>query len=100
MGVIMENGGRITVLQALATAEGANSTAALKNAKIVRKGENGPTEVPVDIKKIMQAKAPDMTLQAEDVVFIPSSTAKNVGVRTLQSIVSIATGVATYRAVY
>lgn len=100
MGVIMENGGHITVLQALATAEGANSTAALKNAKIVRKGENGPTEVPVDIKKIMQAKAPDMTLQAEDVVFIPSSTAKNVGVRTLQSIVNIATGVATYRAVY
>jgi len=100
MGVIMENGGRITILQALATAEGANSTAALKSAKIVRKGENGPTEVPVDIKKIMQAKAPDVTLQAEDVVFIPSSTAKNVGVRTLQSIVSIATGVATYRAVY
>lgn len=100
MGVIMENGGHITVLQALATAEGPNSTAALRNAKIVRKGENGPTEVPVDIKKIMQAKAPDVTLQAEDVVFIPSSAAKNVGVRTLQSIVSIATGVATYRAVY
>jgi polysaccharide export outer membrane protein len=100
MGVIMENGGRITILQALATAEGPNSTAALKNAKIVRKGENGPTEIPVDIKKIMQAKSTDVTLQAEDVVFVPSSTAKNVGVRTLQSIVSIATGVATYRAVY
>jgi len=100
MGVIMENGGHITILQALATAEGANPTASLKNAKIVRKGENGPTEVLVDVKKIMQAKAPDVTLQAEDVVFIPSSAAKNVGVRTLQSIVSIATGVVTYRAVY
>ena len=100
MGVIMENGGHITILQALATAEGANPTAALRNAKIVRKGESGPTEVLVDIKKIMQAKAPDVTLQAEDVVFIPSSAAKSVGARTLQSIVSIATGVATYRAVY
>jgi polysaccharide export outer membrane protein len=100
MGVIMDNSGHITVLQALATAEGANPTAALRNAKIVRKGEKGPTEVLVDIKKIMQAKAPDMTLQAEDVVFIPTSAAKNVGARTLQSIVSIATGVATYRAVY
>ncbi len=100
MGVVMENGGHITVLQALATAEGPNPTAALRNAKVVRRGENGPTEVPVDIKKIMQAKAPDMTLQAEDVVFIPSSAAKNVGTRTLQSIVNIATGVATYRAVY
>src|ERR1022692_2239872 len=61
MGVIMENGGHITILQALATAEGAYSTAALRNAKIVRKGDNGPTEVLVDVKKIMQAKAPDVT---------------------------------------
>jgi polysaccharide export outer membrane protein len=100
MGVIMDNSGHITILQALATAEGANPTSSLRNAKIVRKGEKGPIDIPVDIKKIMQAKAPDVTLQAEDVVFIPTSTAKNVGERTLQSIVSIATGVATYRAVY
>lgn len=100
MGVIMDNSGHITILQALATAEGPNATAALRNAKIVRKEEKGPTEILVDIKKIMQAKAPDVTLQAEDVVFIPTSAAKNVGAKTLQSIVSIATGVATYRAVY
>jgi polysaccharide biosynthesis/export protein len=100
MGVIMDNSGHITVLQALATAEGANPTSSLRNAKIVRKGDKGPIDIPVDIKKIMQAKAPDVTLQAEDVVFIPTSAAKNVGERTLQSIVNIATGVATYRAVY
>jgi polysaccharide biosynthesis/export protein len=100
MGVIMDNGGHITILQALATAEGANPTANLRNAKIIRKGEHGPTEVPVDIKKIMQAKAPDEKLDAEDIVFIPTSAAKSVGTRTLQSIVNIATGVATYRAVY
>jgi polysaccharide export outer membrane protein len=100
MGVIMENNGRVTVLQALATAEGANPTAALKNSKIVRKGANGPTEVPVDIKAIMHAKATDVPLQAEDILFIPTSTAKNVGTKTLQSIVNVATGVATYRAVY
>jgi polysaccharide biosynthesis/export protein len=100
MGVIMENGGHITVLQALASAEGANPTANLRNAKIVRRGQDGPTEVPVDIKKIMQAKAADVKLQAEDVVFIPSSAAKNVGARTLQSIVNIASGIATYRAIY
>jgi polysaccharide biosynthesis/export protein len=100
MGVLMDNSGHISILQALATAEGANPTAALRKAKIVRKGENGPTEVEVDLKKIMQAKSPDVMLQAEDVVFIPTSAAKNVGERTLQSIVSVATGVATYRAVY
>ncbi|HXY15894.1 MAG TPA: polysaccharide biosynthesis/export family protein [Terriglobales bacterium] len=100
MGVIMDNTGQITILQALATAEGPSSTANLHNARIVRKGKDGPTEFPVDIKKIMEAKAPDTKLQAEDIVFIPSSTARNVGVRTLQSIVNIASGIATYRAVY
>ena len=100
MGVVMENGGHITVLQALASAEGATPTSALRNSRIVRRGPDGPTEIPVDIKKIMQAKAPDVSLQAEDVVFIPSSTAKNVGARTLQSIVNIASGVVTYRAIY
>jgi polysaccharide export outer membrane protein len=101
MGVLMDNTGQITILQALATAEGANPTAALGKTRIVRKTESGPPkEVMVDLKKIMQAKAPDVRLQAEDVVFIPTSTPKNVGERTLQSIVGIATGVVTYRAIY
>ena len=51
MGVVMKDTGPITVLQALATAEGANPTAGLHNAKILRKGEYGRTEIPVDIKK-------------------------------------------------
>jgi len=100
MGVLMDNSGHITILQALAMAEGANSDANLHKAKIVRKTENGQSEIPVDLKKIMQAKEPDMKLQAEDVVFVPTSKGKYAGERTLQSIVSIATGVATYRAVY
>src|SRR5579862_200855 len=100
MGVLMDNSGHITILQALALAEGANSDANLHKAKIVRKSESGQTEIPVDLKKIMQAKEPDMKLQAEDVVFVPTSKGKYAGERTLQSIVSIATGVATYRAVY
>jgi hypothetical protein len=77
--VAMENTGHITVLQALATAEGVNQTARLHNAKIIRKGENGPTEIPVDIKKIVQAKAPDVTLQAGDILFIPGGAAKSAG---------------------
>ena len=51
-GVVMEDTGPITVLKALAMAEGANPTANLRNAKIIRKDENGTTKVPVDITKI------------------------------------------------
>jgi hypothetical protein len=75
--VVMEDTDPVTVLKALATAEGANPTANLRNAKILRKGETGRVEVPVDIKKIMQAKAPDVTLQADDILFVPQSGSKS-----------------------
>jgi protein involved in polysaccharide export with SLBB domain len=77
MGVVMKDTGPITVLKALATAEGANPTASLHNAKILRKGENGPTEVPADIKEILSGKAPDVTLQADDILFVPRSAGKS-----------------------
>ena len=71
MGVAMKRTGPVTVLQALATAEGTNPTANLHHAKIIRKGQYGPTEIPIDLKKIGQAKTPDVTLQAGDILFVP-----------------------------
>src|SRR5882672_8267220 len=46
MDVVMKGAGPITVLQALATAGGTNPTAALRGAKILRKGENACAEIP------------------------------------------------------
>jgi polysaccharide export outer membrane protein len=77
MSVVMEDNRPITVLKALATAEGANPTASLHNAKIIRKDENGTTKVPVDIRKIMEAKAPDVTLRADDILFVPRSASRS-----------------------
>ena len=85
MGVSMKETGPLTVLKALATAEGANPTASLHHAKIIRKGENGTTEVPVDIKQIMQAKAPDVTLQADDILFVPRSVGKSPANRSTRT---------------
>jgi polysaccharide export outer membrane protein len=95
-GFVMEAHG-MSVLQALAMAEGPNPTAALKAAKIIRSTPAGPTEIPLELKKILAAKAPDLRLQAEDIIFVPSSAAKNVAGRTVQSIINVATGVAIYR---
>jgi polysaccharide export outer membrane protein len=95
-GFVMESHG-MTVLQALAMAEGTNPTAKLKGAKVIRSTPAGPTEIPLELKKMLAAKAPDLRLQAEDIVFVPSSTAKNVAGRTMQSIVNVATGLAVYR---
>jgi polysaccharide biosynthesis/export protein len=77
MGVGMGDTGPTAVLKVLAMAEGVNPTASLHKAKIIRKGENGPTEVPIDIKEISAGKAPDLTLQAGDILFVPRSVSKS-----------------------
>ena len=36
------------------------------------------TETKVEIKKMLEAKAPDVTLQADDILFIPVSGRKSL----------------------
>lgn len=73
-GFVMENA-HLTVLQALALAQGANPTAALDKARLIRKGglEGRPEETPVSVKKILAADSPDVNLRAGDILFIPST---------------------------
>jgi polysaccharide export outer membrane protein len=97
-GVIMDNGTNMTVLQAIAMAEGTNPTASLNKAKLIRTTPTGRQEMPLALKDMLSSKAPDMRLQAEDIIFVPSSAAKSVGRRTLEAIVQTASGVAIYGA--
>ena len=95
-GVLMEKGS-LTVLQALAMAEGTNPTASLNNAKLIRKTSDGHQEIPLQLKQMLSAKAPDVPVQAEDIIFVPNSAAKTAGRRSLEAIVQAATGLAIYR---
>ena len=95
-GIILENP-NLTVLQAIAMAQGTNSTASLDNARLIRKTPQGSEETPFSLKKVIAAKATDFTLQADDIVFVPSSTAKVVGRRSLEAAVQVATGLLIYR---
>jgi polysaccharide export outer membrane protein len=90
-GFLMDNNGRLTVLQAIALAGGTTSTAKLSGARIIRKGAGGASEIPVPLKKVLQAKASDVPLQAEDILFIPTSARKIVGDRTASAVVQMAT---------
>ena len=95
-GVVMENGTQMTVLQAIAMAEGTNPTAALNAARLIRKTPTGPQETPLELKKILAAKSPDIHLQAEDIIFVPNNAAKTAGKRGLEAIIQAATGLAIY----
>jgi len=95
-GFVMENS-RLTVLQAIAMAQGTNTTAKLDKTALIRKGLGGQQQIPIPLLRIMSAKAPDITLQPDDIVFVPRSEGKAAVRRSLEAILQAATGAAIYR---
>jgi polysaccharide biosynthesis/export protein len=95
-GVIMENGSEMTVLQAIAMAEGALPNAALNKSKLIRRTPSGPHEIPLRLGDMFASKVPDLRLQADDIIFVPNSAAKSAGKRSLDAIISTATGLIIY----
>jgi polysaccharide export outer membrane protein len=94
-GFIVDKPG-LTALQALAMAQGANPTAKLDGARLIRRTGDQRRDVPIALKKILASKAADVDLQADDILFVPNSTAKTAMHRGLEAIVQAATGVAIY----
>jgi len=95
-GIVMENS-KMTVLQAIAMAQGTNPTAAINGSKVIRNTPHGLQEIPIPLKKMLAAKTPDVSLQPGDILFVPSSATKSAVRRGLEAIVQTATGVAIYR---
>lgn len=96
-GLLVDNG-TLSVLQAVALAGGPNRTAKLDATRIIRKsnGPNGMTETVVPLKKMLRAKAPDVQLQADDILFIPVSGAKMLTGRGIETALALTTSVAIY----
>lgn len=96
-GFVMENNERMTVLQALAMAGGANSTASLNGSRVIRQAPEGLKEIPIPLKQILTAKSDDSQLLPGDVLFVPRSAGKSAARRGAEAILQITTGVAVYR---
>jgi polysaccharide biosynthesis/export protein len=98
-GFILAERADMSVLQALSLAEGLQPTADTRHAKILRSqlGQEQRIEIAVNIKKILNGTSKDVPLQAGDILFLPSSTAKKAGTRTLEAMVQVGTGIAIWR---
>lgn len=94
-GFIMEHDEHLTVLQALALAQGTNSTAAKSHARIIRKRPDGHEEIPLDLGKILSAKTRDVPLQDDDIIFVPTSAAKG-GLKSVSSVIASVAAAAIY----
>src|SRR5438093_8012264 len=76
-----------TVSKAIAEAGGVTKKAATKRVTIVRTGENGQREeiTDLDLDSVMKGDPnTDLTLQAQDVVFVPPHSGKVVGYTILE----------------
>jgi polysaccharide export outer membrane protein len=80
-------------------AEGLNSTADTRHAKILRLNPEADQrkEMPVDVKDVLTGKKTDVPMQGEDILFIPGSTGKKVALRTLEAAIQTGTGLAIWR---
>ena len=98
-GFVLQNNENISVLQALALAEGPTHTSAISRARIIRTdpATGGRTEIPMDLGKILSGKKPDAYLRPKDIVFVPNSAAKSMLYRGSEAALQTATGVAIYR---
>ena len=96
-GLLVDNG-TLTVLQALALAGGANHTAKMGGTRIIRKTPSGMTETRIQLKKMLEAKVPDVTLQADDILFVPMSGGRVLAGKTLDAAVGAAMAVTIYSA--
>jgi polysaccharide biosynthesis/export protein len=95
-GFVMENNGKVTLVQALALAAGVNRTAAQSKARVIRKTAAGYEDMPVDLKRILQGKASDIPLNREDIVYIPPSMVRSMVFHTPQMLESAAASAAVY----
>jgi polysaccharide biosynthesis/export protein len=96
--VVQDSASGLTILQALAMAEGLQSTAAPNRAIVLRNKQagKGREQVPVNIGKLLEGKAVDQTLSPNDILFVPESGSKKTARALGRMAEQAAVGIATY----
>ena len=85
----------VTVLQVMAAAGGPTQLAAAGKTKMLRRGTNGVQEMPIPLQKLLEGKKPDMAVQPDDILYVPTSRIKSV--LSLGSIITLSSQAAVYR---
>lgn len=98
-GFIMQDSGKITLLQALAQAGGVSRSGSANKAVLLRKSATGSYDTTkLRLGKISRGEGADLELRANDIVFVPNSGIKNV-LRTTQGVIQSVGGAAVYAGV-
>ena len=90
---------RISILSALGLAEGMASTAAPKNARILRENTDGPNRnaIPVNLALILQGKSADVPLQPNDILLVPRDNVRQFAIKAAETAVAVGTGILIFK---
>jgi polysaccharide export outer membrane protein len=93
---VIKDSSQSSVLKALALSQGLNRYST-NTAYIYRVegGTGGKSEIPIQLKKIMDRKSPDVPLMANDILYIPEAGGRRTTVATLGTMAMIAVAVGT-----
>jgi len=89
-GFRLDGSGGISVLKALALSSGL-APYATKVAYIYRRLDGAPQEIPVELQKIMDRKAPDVQLMANDILYLPDNRTRRATLTAVERAVGFAT---------
>ncbi len=96
----IQDGGETTVLQTLAIAEGLTPYASKQAFIYRREAQGNKSEILVELQKIMDRKAPDVQLAANDILYIPDNRGRRATFAVLEKILSFGAGTASGVIVY
>ncbi|MGD0829511.1 MAG: polysaccharide biosynthesis/export family protein [Terracidiphilus sp.] len=80
-GFLLGNNSRLTVVKAIALAQGQTNHARMKNVSIVRHKDGMVEITKIDLKQMMRGREEDIQLLPDDILYVPNS-----GVRTAADI--------------
>jgi polysaccharide export outer membrane protein len=94
-GYLMQHDGKITVLEAIAQASGTARTAGENSAVLIRRNGDSFTTEHLPLRDMYKGKYHDVVLMAGDVVYVPTSIARNFVVNAPEILGTLA-GAAIY----
>jgi polysaccharide export outer membrane protein len=89
-----EDGSGISVLKALAMAEGLAPYAS-KQAFVIRRKDGGLKESPVELRRILDRKAEDVALEPDDIFYVPDNRSRRTTMNVIEKAVGFATATAS-----
>jgi polysaccharide export outer membrane protein len=86
----MHDAGDPTVLKAIALSDGLDAFPA-KIAYIYRKeaGKTQKDEIPIELAKIVNRTSPDLSLQPDDVLYIPQNNGKKITIGAIERVIGV-----------